>query len=128
MMKLETLLREEITTELQELNKLELGTDEYEKTVNGITKLVDRVIKMDENDLEYQDRAEAREKDADIREKQINDERKDRLAKNLIAAVGIVVSVGVTIWGTLKSFEFEKEGTVTTIMGRGFISKLLPKK
>ena len=128
MMKLETLLREEITAELQELNKLELGTDEYEKTVNGITKLVDRVIKMDENDLEYQDRAEAREKDADIREKQINDERKDRVAKNLIAIAGIVIPIGLTIWGTKASFEFEKEGTVTTIMGRGFINKLLPKK
>lgn len=128
MMKLETLLREEITTELQELNKMAVGTDEYEKAVNGITKLVDRVIKMDENDLEYQDRAEAREKDAELKEKQINDERKDRLAKNLLTVASIVVPVGVTIWGTLKSFEFEKEGTVTTIMGRGFISKLLPKK
>ena len=127
-MKLETLLREEITTELQELNKMAVGTEEYEKAVNGITKLVDRVIKMDENDLEYQDRAEAREEDTKIKTEQLKEDRKDRLAKNLIAVAGIIIPVGVTIWGTVASFKFEEEGTVTTIMGRGFINKLLPKK
>ena len=29
---------------------------------------------------------------------------------------------------TLTSLKFEEEGTVTTIVGRGFVNKLLPKK
>jgi hypothetical protein len=50
------------------------------------------------------------------------------MIQNGITVGSIVVSTVVTIWGTLASFKFEKEGTVTTILGRQFISKLLPKK
>ena len=66
--------------------------------------------------------------DYDLKVKQIEEEKKDRLVKNCLTAAGIVIPVWVTIWGTLKTLEFEKTGTVTTIMGRGFINKLLPKK
>ena len=58
----------------------------------------------------------------------MEEEKKDRLVKNCISIGGIVLPVAVTIWGTLKSLKFEESGTVTTIMGRGFINKLLPKK
>ena len=56
------------------------------------------------------------------------DEKRDRRIKNGITIAGIVIPSIITIWGTIKSLNFEKEGTVTTIMGRGFINKLLPKK
>ena len=56
------------------------------------------------------------------------DEKRDRRIKNGITIAGIVIPSLITIWGTIKSLNFEKEGTVTTIMGRGFINKLLPKK
>ena len=60
--------------------------------------------------------------------KQMEEDKKDRLIKNCMTAAGIVIPSVLTIWGTLKSLEFEKTGTVTTIMGRGFINKLLPRK
>ena len=62
------------------------------------------------------------------RVQQAEDERKDRKLKNGISVAGIVIPIVVTIWGTLKTLKFEETGTVTTIMGRGFIQKLLPKK
>lgn len=127
-MSIETQLREEINSEIEVLHKMEMGTEEYERTVNGITKLVDRVIEMEKNDIEHQDRVESREEDNRLRMEQMADERKDRRVKNFISVGGIVIPVAVTIWGTLKSFKFEEEGTITTIMGRGFINKLLPKK
>lgn len=106
---IETLLHEEIVTELEGLRDMETGTEAHKAAVDDLTKLVDRAIEM---------------------EKLANggDERKDRLIKNCIAIAGIVIPSVLTIWGTLKSFEFERDGTVTTIMGRGFINKLLPKK
>ena len=58
----------------------------------------------------------------------MEDEKKDRLIRNCISAAGIIIPSLLTIWGTFKTFKFEQEGTVTTIMGRGFINKLLPKK
>ena len=60
--------------------------------------------------------------------KQMEEDRKDRLIKNGIAIAGILLPIGLSVWGTFKSFEFEKEGTITTIMGRGYINKLIPKK
>lgn len=127
-MKIETLLHEEIKTELEELNKIELGSEKYKVTVDGIVKLIDRTIEMDKLNIDVQNKADDREKDDSFKMKQMEDERKNRLVNNYIAVAGIVIPTAVTIWGTIKTIEFEKEGTITTIMGRGFINKLLPKK
>ena len=56
------------------------------------------------------------------------EDRMDRWVKNILTGVGIVSSTALAVWGTLKSFEFEKEGTVTTIMGRGWVNRLFGKK
>lgn len=116
-MSIETLLRDEVRNELDELKDMEKGSEEYKATVDGITKLVDRVIEIEKLAIDSQDKEDHRDED-----------RRDRIIKNFIAVAGIVVPSALTIWGTLKSFEFEEKGAVTTIMGRGFINKLLPKK
>lgn len=123
-MRLETLLQAEIEEEFSKLSQMEVGTETYKTTVDGLTKLIEKVIEIDknENDIQTKKAEEA------FKKQQIEDENKDRLVKNIIAAAGIVIPVGVTIWGTLMSFKFEEEGTITTIMGRGFINKLLPRK
>lgn len=127
-MKIETKLHEEIASEIEELGKMELGSDCYKGTVDGLSKLLDKAIEIERLDVERQDKVEAREEENDFRERQLEEERKDHRAKNIIAVAGIVIPTVVTIWGTIKSIEFEKTGTITTIMGRGFINKLLPKK
>lgn len=127
-MKIETKLHEEIAKELDELGKIRLGSDEYRGVVDGVTKLMDRAIEIERLDMELQDKEETRHTDEDLRLKQMDDENKDRIVKNLISVMSFVVPTAVTIWGTIKTIEFEKEGTITTIMGRGFVNKLLPKK
>lgn len=127
-MRIETKLHEEIAKELEELGKMQLGTEEYKGTVDGVSKLMDRAIEIERLDIETQDKADARHTDEDLKLKQMRDENKDRIVKNCISVLSFVVPTVVTIWGTIKSIEFEKEGTITTIMGRGFINKLLPKK
>ena len=127
-MKIETLLHEEIQDEFKNLKEMELGTEEYRTTVDGLAKLVDRAIEIDKLNIDAQDKIDSREIEVDLKQQQINDEKQDRKIRNGIAIAGIVIPTIVTIWGTLKSFKFEKDGTVTTIMGRGFIQKLLPKK
>lgn len=127
-MSIERLLRNEIQSEIEELGKTEVGSDQYKATVDGITKLTDRVIEMERLDLEIQEKEASRETEADLKLKQMAEDRKGRIVRDVLTAVGIVVPTVVTVWGALKSWEFEKEGTVTTMMGRGFINKLLPKK
>ena len=121
-------LYDEINAEFDDLSKMALGTEEYKVTVDGLTKLMDRAIDMKKFDTEYAERIENQKMDNCLRHKQMDEERKDRLIKNGISIAGIVIPSLITIWGTVKSMEFEKEGTITTIIGRGFINKLLPKK
>ena len=121
-------LRDVIQSELEELKDMEVGSDEYKTTVDGVTKLTDRVIELEKLNIEKQDKAENRKNDQDLKLKQMEEDKKDRLIKNCLSAAGIILPLGLTVWGTYKTFEFEKEGTVTTMMGRGFINKLFPKK
>lgn len=127
-MNIETMMHEEIKSELEELSKIKVGSEEYKTAVDGITKLTDLVIEMRKSDREKWAKDRDREIETNLKIQQMEDERKDRIIKNVIAVAGIAVPTVVTIWGTVKSIEFEKEGTITTIMGRGFIQKLLPKK
>ena len=127
-MSMKTLLNEEIENEFKLLGKMQPGTEEYKTTVDGLVKLVDRAIEIDKVNNESREKVESQEFDEQFRLTQAGYENKDRLIKNYIAIAGIIIPSLITIWGTVKSIEFEKEGTITTIMGRGFINKLLPKK
>ena len=127
-MKVETMLHDEILNEFEELKKLEVGSDGYRAAVDGISKLLDRAIEYDKLDAECNERSLNRGFEEDYKLQLAEDEKRDRWIKNIITIVGIAVPSVITIWGTIVSLNFEKEGTVTTIMGRGFINKLLPKK
>lgn len=117
-------LYQEIEDEFHVLGEIKVGTDEYKSSVDGLTKLLDRAIEIEKHEAEMKER-EAERIANDIK---TAEEQKDRVVKNYITAGGVVLPLLVTIWGTLKSFKFEQDGTITTIMGRGFINKLLPKK
>ena len=123
-MSIQTLLNEEIKNEFEDLKKMELGSETYKTTVDGLTKLVDRAIELEKIDVEQNEAYENRQ----VELSKVEDDRKDRWVRNILTGAGIVIPMAVTVWGTIKSINFEKEGTITTIMGRGFIQKLLPKK
>ena len=127
-MEFENLLTEEIQAEIETLKGMELGSEPYKVAVDGITKLIDRSIDIEKYSAERKEKAEEKELEAHWKERESAEEKKDRRIKDGIAIAGIVLPIIVTIWGTKASFKFEEEGTITTIMGRGLINKLLPKK
>ena len=86
-----------------------------------------RIIELDKLDNEAEERNKNREVDAELKQAQLEATKKDNRVKNAISIAGILVPIGVTIWGTLKAFEFERDGTVTTLIGKGFINKLIHK-
>ena len=116
-MDMNKLLSDEIQSEFKKMEVMKVGTEEYKTTVDGLTKLVDRAIEIEKLNVEHENTIE-----------QMNEDKRDRYIKNGISVAGILIPSVITIWGTIKSLRFEQEGTVTTIMGRGFINKLLPKK
>ena len=128
MTNIETLLHEEIQDGFDALSRMERGTETHKTTVDEVAKLFDKAIEIEKLEIEAKEREKAREIEASLKQAQMEEDRKDRRVKNGIAIGGIVLPLAVTIWGTFKTFRFEETGTVTTIMGRGFINKLIPKK
>lgn len=114
---MQSLLLEEISNLFNHLESLEPGTEDYAKTNDELVRLMDRAIKMESFAIENANK-----------QKEMEDENKDRIVKNVLTGVSIVGGFALTVWGTIKSIKFEETGTITTIMGRGFINKLLPKK
>lgn len=110
------------------MKDLELGSKQYESAVDSTCKLMDRVIAINKNADDYDLKDKVRETETDLKYSQIEKDRRNQMIQNGITVGSVVVSTAVTIWGTLTFFKFEKEGTVTTILGGAFVGKLLPKK
>lgn len=128
MTNIETLLHEEIQDGFEALSKMERGTETHKTTVDELAKLFDKAIEIEKIEVEAKERDKAREIEASLKRAQMEEDRKDRRVKNGIAVGGIVLPLAVTIWGTFITLKFEESGTITTMMGRGFINKLIPKK
>lgn len=126
-MSLKSLLQDEIQSELAEISKLEVGSDQHRTAVDSVTRLWDRMNESEKLEIEKRERVENREIDLDLRLKQINEDRKKRVVQNIIDVGTLVTTVGLTVWGTFKSLKFEETGTVTTMAGRNFIGKLFRK-
>lgn len=121
-------LKEEIGDEMEVLKDMKLGTDEYKIAVDGVTKLYDRAIEIKKIEAEQELKRQQHEADQKFKEEQQRDERNDRMVKNGLTLAALLVTTGTAVWGTIKSIKFEETGTITTIMGRGWINKLIPKK
>lgn len=126
-MNIDTKLELEIDSELEALDSMEVGSETYKATVDGLGKLLDRAIELERLEQEYEDKTITRKAEEEFKNRQLKEEKIDRWIKNGLAVTGIVVPTLLTVWGTVVSLNFEKEGTVTTGIGRGFINKLLPK-
>lgn len=123
-MDIQKLLNDEIAAELEVLENIDMTSDKYEQAVNGVAKLADKAIEIEKLNIER----EKIEKENEIKLQQMEEDKKDRWWKNALTAAGIVVPAGVTIWGAIYTIAKEEGVTITSIMGRGFIQKLLHKK
>lgn len=127
-MSIKNLLDEEIRSEIEEISKIEVGSEKHKVSVDALSKLLDKSIELDKLDADAQEKYESRIAENDLKREQIKSEKRDQIVKNVLTGVSVIGGFGLTIWGTCKSLKFEETGVVTSIMGRGFIQKLLPKK
>lgn len=116
-MDMKTQLDKEIKRLFDKLADLDPKDKEYADVEGDLTQLMDRRL-----EIEKLESTEAQT------EKQLIEDRKTRLFKNLIDIGAIVLPLAVTIWGARASFKFEEEGTITTSIGRKFMDKLISKK
>lgn len=121
----------EISTELEVLESMETNSEDYKIMVEGLTKLIDRSMELEKIEISKAQEAEKIKNEAEKMKFEAEQAKTNKIFQWIgygISAAGIVIPVAVTIWGTKVTLNFEKEGTVTTMLGRGFINKLLPKK
>lgn len=121
-------LVEEFESELEELGKMEVGTEKYKTLVDGVTKLADRIIEIDKVENEHVVQIDTQEQEYAIKAQQLKDEKKDRFIKNCIAVGTFVGGVLVYSLAFIASMNFEREGTLTTEGGRSSLRQLLKLK
>lgn len=127
-MNIEKLLDEVIEQELKDLKEIELGTESYSNTVEGVTKLIDRKKDLASVELEYQEKVNHRENENYFRMKEIENESKDRKINYVMVGLGILIPASITIWGAKSSWRFEEHGTITSNAGREFMKRLFSRK
>lgn len=124
-MNIETLLHEEISEKLISLSNKGAGTDEYTKSVNDVTELMDRLIEIRKLESEEKEKVIARETETKLKYAQMEVDKKDRFVKNALTAVSIGAPLVVGVIMSFSSMNFEKEGTFTTEAGRSALRQLL---
>ena len=125
------LLEDEIQAEIDEISRLEVGSDKHKLATDALAKLLDKYNEMEKAEIESQDKYDDREAEREHREaeeEQLKHDKRDAIIKNVLTGATFIGGCALTIWGTKVSIKFEETGSFTTIMGRGFIQKLLPKK
>lgn len=117
-----------IEQELEAIEEMEAGSEEFKTTVDGVAKLMDKSIEMRKLAQEKEQKEADRENEKTLKQQQMADERKDRLWKNIISIATFTAGILLTIWGTNKTLKFEETGTVTSTAGRKFTGSLFQRK
>ena len=121
-------LREEFFSEMDELSKIAVGTEEYRIAVEGVTKIADRLLESDKQKTEHEEHIRNQDIDKELRLKQLEDERKDRKYKNAIVVADSAGKIVVTVIGVVTLLTFEEKGTITSRLGSGIINWVTSRK
>lgn len=145
-MSIDAKLCEEIERELDAIYEMEVGSEEHSHSVDNLTKVLDRVIKMQGLDADERNKAADREaaekarieemrareaeREAEERNKAAEQESEkiDRLIGHGITVGLGLLGMGLTLYGFNKSMKYEEIGTITTQAGKFMLNKILGRK
>lgn len=124
-------LNEVISEELEELKKLQVGSDEHLKGSESVEKLYKIALQDVKNQIEIEEQAineDFNVKKLKIEDKAAIEEKKDRIVRYAIEGVKIIAPLMLySIW-LKRGFEFEKDGTFTSTTFRSLFQKIKPEK
>lgn len=107
---------EEVQNEIAEVAKMELGSDEYVKTVNGVNGLTDRAIKMQEVENESR-RLDVEAEKLLIEKEKIDSDKKGNWIKVGGSVLVALLYAGVNIWAVKDNQRYENGGGMHTAEG-----------
>lgn len=85
------------------------------------TTIENRKVDIEEQKLDVE------EKKLTIEEQKLDEDRKDRLIKNIIAGLGVAIPAGITLTGMVLMFLFEEKGTITSKAGSKIVDRIFRK-
>lgn len=115
-MELKELLRGQIEREHTYLSEQSVGSEQYNASMSRLNVLEDKMAELEKSESES-----AR------RDKQMEEEKKDRLIKNSLEVAKITTNIVMPVIGLVAITAFERGDTFTTSL-RGFINCFIPKK
>ena len=127
-MNLKTKLSEEFESQMTELHKLEVGSDQYKVAVDGVTKLADRIIELKKVEVESEEKEKDREIDESFKAQQMEMDNKDRKNRTVVEVLKIGVPTAAAFAMGLISMKWEKLDTLTSSAGKSALRDLLKFK
>lgn len=114
-------LKEEFDSQMALLHKMDVGTEAYKLTVDGVTKLADRIIAIEKNERD----AEMREWQLGNETESINAQIKTDRKRNWVEVAKIAVpTIGAFTMGII-SMKWEKLDTITSTAGKNALREIL---
>lgn len=101
----------------EEVQSLEIGSEQHAKAIQAANSMVDRLNEMKK--IENENRK------LDLEEEKLKSDKKDHLVRDIITVGLNVLFVGVTIWANVDSKRFEQGFTHTTEAGKSSSRTLL---
>ena len=124
-MEIKTALVEEFNSELEEVGKMEVGTEQHKIAVDSVTKMADRIIEIKKLDIQEQMKEAELIQEAEIKAQQMKDEKKDKVVRNVISVAIPMVQLAAAGLVFVMSTNFERNGTFTTEGGKISVKELL---
>lgn len=110
-------LIDEFNSKMEELSQMDLGDETYETSVNSITKLADRIIKINESEESVKEKELNRSLEERLEMQKIEDERNNKLIGHGITIVTALMTLGVSLYAYKSNMKYETEGIIPTTEG-----------
>lgn len=104
---------EEVKNHIEEVGRMELGSEQHVKTVNCANGMVDRLIERDKVRNEER-RLDIEERKLELEEARLVSDNRGRLVVNIITGVTTVAYVATHVWTVLSDRKFESGGFMHT--------------
>lgn len=130
-MSVETDLREELISEIDQLGKVEFGGEKHKVGVQCVGQLADRLIELskldqEERKIDIEERKiDIEERKLDVEQQRLADDFVDKRSRNRISVLNIGITAGIAIVGGIAMFVYEERGSITSQAGRKIIDKYI---
>ena len=122
--KVATRLNSQIEEEFIKLDSLADGSEEQTRVSNNLTQL----YKLRLEEMKIASEADARITDIQHKDKQLKEQKTDRIFRTVIETVGVAAPLGFYAFWMRKGFKFEETGTFTSTTFKGLFSRFKPTK